>query len=575
MDSNTCRVLVVEDEGLIAHDLATRLEALGHEVVGTVETAEEALEKAAGADIVLMDIRIDGPVDGVEAAARIRERYHLPVIFLTAHADRATLDRAKITGAFGYLVKPVAHASLNTAIEIAMYKHKIERKLEEREALLRTTLGSVVDAVVVTDHLSHILMMNTAAENLTGWTHTEAEGQLVLRVLGLVDGESGEPVEDPVPLAILKDAAVPLDRTWQLVSRRGLQTKIEGSTAPVEGVRHRAGDGAHVSRRQRPFVGRTSAPAGPKSRRGGSHGGAGLRRIHESAGEHPQPIRTSIAAEWESMHRRGRPSRKSENPAAAAEALTRRLTQVRHTAQATELPEVVSLTGMLRRMSRLIESVAGAQIEVAIRPSPEAGKVRVDAGQLEQRHGHEPGCCTLARGCATGGQLLIETGKTDLPRFDSVASYSTLNIAHTGQEPDLDKLFEPASIAEDGLALAMVHGIVTEHSGYISAQATSSGHRFRNAASTGRGDAAGGRGTIQHLHRYCWWITGKRVRGQLHNFFEAEGYNLLEAADDQEALALGEDAWKERSIWWSRRRRMRTGLARRCANITRGYRFCG
>ena len=181
-----------------------------------------------------MDIRIDGPVDGVEAAARIREEYHLPVVFLTAHSDRPTLDRAKVTGAFGYLVKPIAHASLNTAIEIALYKHRMERKLEEREALLRTTLESVADAVVVTDQSSRVLMLNAAAERLTGWTHAEAEGKPVLRVLGLVDIESGEPAEDPVPLAILKDSVMPLDRTWQLVSRSGFQMRIEGSAAPVK-----------------------------------------------------------------------------------------------------------------------------------------------------------------------------------------------------------------------------------------------------------------------------------------------------------------------------------------------------
>ncbi len=234
MDSKSYKVLVVEDEGLIAHDISNRLIALGHEVVGTVSTAEEALEKAAAADIVLMDIRIDGPVDGVEAADLIREQYRLPVIFLTAHSDRQTLDRAKVTGAFGYLVKPIAHASLNTAIEIALYKHQMERKLEEREALLRTTLGSVADAVVVTDHLSRVLMLNDTAEKLTGWTQADAEGKPVLRVLGLVDGESGEPAEDPVPLAILKDAVMPLDRTWQLVSRTGFQMRIEGSTTPVK-----------------------------------------------------------------------------------------------------------------------------------------------------------------------------------------------------------------------------------------------------------------------------------------------------------------------------------------------------
>ena len=140
--STKYRVLVVEDEGLIARDIAGRLEALGHEVVGIASTAEEALEQAPAAEVVLMDIQIDGPTDGVKAAAQIRDRYHLPVIFLTAHADRATLDRAKLADPFGYIVKPLGHASLHTSLEIGVYKHRMERQLEEREAWLRATLNS-------------------------------------------------------------------------------------------------------------------------------------------------------------------------------------------------------------------------------------------------------------------------------------------------------------------------------------------------------------------------------------------------------------------------------------------------
>src|ERR1700736_3113676 len=136
------KVLVVEDEGLIAHDIATRLQALGHEVVATVATAEEAVEQAAGADLVLMDIRIDGQRDGIAAAQEVRARHHIPVVFLTAHADRATLDRAKAADPFGYLVKPLGPASLHTSIEMAIYKHCLERQLEEQEAWLRTTLAS-------------------------------------------------------------------------------------------------------------------------------------------------------------------------------------------------------------------------------------------------------------------------------------------------------------------------------------------------------------------------------------------------------------------------------------------------
>ena len=105
--ANAYKVLVVEDEGLIAHDIATRLEALGHQVVATVATADEAVEQAAGADVVLMDIRIDGQRDGIAAAHEVRARHHVPVVFLTVHSDRSTLERAKAAGPFGYIVKPL------------------------------------------------------------------------------------------------------------------------------------------------------------------------------------------------------------------------------------------------------------------------------------------------------------------------------------------------------------------------------------------------------------------------------------------------------------------------------------
>jgi hypothetical protein len=189
-------------------------------------------------------------------------------------------------------------------------------------------------------------------------------------------------------------------------------------------------------------------------------------------------------------------------------------------------------------MSKLIESVAGGRIDLAIRLSPLAGKVRIDAAQLEQAV-----MSLVLHACMMmpeGGRLLIETGNTDLPRFDSVASYATLNISHSGLEPDLDKLFEPASIAEDGLALAMVHGIVTEHSGYISAQPAGSGYRFEMllpvAAELLLSESTG----PVYVATVLLVDYRDRVRSQLHNFFEAAGYNLLEAVDEQEALALGE-----------------------------------
>jgi two-component system cell cycle sensor histidine kinase/response regulator CckA len=537
VENKSYKVLVVEDEGLIALDISKRLEALGHQVVAAVGNSKEALENACGADIVLMDVRIDGPVDGIDTAARIREQFHLPVIFLTAHGDRATIERAKVTGPFGYIVKPIAHASLNSTIEITVYKHKLERELEEREALLRTTLGSVADAVVVTDHLSRVLMLNEAAENLTGWTHPEAEGQPVLRVLRLVDVESGELAEDPVPLVILRDAVLPFDRSWQLVSRGGRQMMIEGSAVPVKvsgialgtvitfrDVSVRLWEEKQLRQAQKvDAAGRMAARVSDEY----SSLLAIIRNQSEQLlrqfGEY-SPARQSIE--------------EIQEAAAAAEALTRRLTRF-GTRQATGQPELLSVNGMLRRMSKLIESVAGARIELALRPSPAAGKVRADAAQLEQAIMN-----LVLHACARmpeGGKLVIETGNTDLPRLASVVSYVTLTIAHTGEEPDVEKLFEPASIAEDGLALAMVHGVVAEHGGYISAQPVANGCRFEMLlprvieAQLPEADVEPRGVPSLLLVDYR-----ERVRAQLHNFFEAEGYNLLEAVDDQEALALGE-----------------------------------
>ncbi|MBM3836172.1 MAG: response regulator [Verrucomicrobia bacterium] len=102
------QVLVVEYEGIIAADIQDRLESLGYDVPATVSSGEEALEKipVLTPDLVLMDIVLQGQMDGVEAAAKIRQKFEIPVVFLTAHADESTLKRAKITEPFAYIIKP-------------------------------------------------------------------------------------------------------------------------------------------------------------------------------------------------------------------------------------------------------------------------------------------------------------------------------------------------------------------------------------------------------------------------------------------------------------------------------------
>ena len=129
------RIMLVEDEMIVAMDVRQRLEALGYEVVAHATSGEDAVRYAGDTcpNLILMDIRIRGETDGIEAAARIRETQDIPVIYLTAYADEATLSRARVTEAFGYLMKPFEDRELRSAIEIALYKHNMERQLRESE----------------------------------------------------------------------------------------------------------------------------------------------------------------------------------------------------------------------------------------------------------------------------------------------------------------------------------------------------------------------------------------------------------------------------------------------------------
>ena len=125
------RILVVEDEPIVAADLKVRLEMMNCKVVGTASTGEKALALAGQLlpDLVLMDMRLEGTMDGTEAAQQMRQRWHLAVVYLTAYADDATLQRAKLTEPFGYILKPFKDLELKTSIEIALYKHRAEEEI--------------------------------------------------------------------------------------------------------------------------------------------------------------------------------------------------------------------------------------------------------------------------------------------------------------------------------------------------------------------------------------------------------------------------------------------------------------
>ena len=229
------QILVVEDEGIVAKDIENTLKKLGYAVPAIAFSGEEAIKKAAETlpDLVLMDIVLEGDMDGVEAAEQIRDRFDIPVVYLTAYANDKTLQRAKVTGPYGYILKPFEERELHTGIEIALYKHEMERKLKESEQWLSTTLKSIGDAVIATDANGFVTFMNPVAEALTGWNQEDAAGKPLKKVFNIINEETGKQAEDPATRVLREGVVVGLANHTVLIARDGTKYPIDDSGAPI------------------------------------------------------------------------------------------------------------------------------------------------------------------------------------------------------------------------------------------------------------------------------------------------------------------------------------------------------
>ncbi|MBK9032169.1 MAG: response regulator [Myxococcales bacterium] len=223
-------ILVVEDEALVAKDLQRSLNGLGYRVPATAGSADDALVCAERhrPDLVLMDVRIRGRDDGITAAAALRRRFGVPVVYLTAYGDSATVTRAKATSPYGYLLKPIKAEELRITVELALHKHALDRELRTRERWHGTTLRSIADAVIAIDADRRVVSLNRAAEILTGWCAADAIGRPCAEVFQLVVPDSGQPIPlEPRPPA----AAAHVDGA--LTGRDGQVRLVNDAVAPI------------------------------------------------------------------------------------------------------------------------------------------------------------------------------------------------------------------------------------------------------------------------------------------------------------------------------------------------------
>lgn len=230
------RILVVEDESIVAKDIQNRLKKFGYAVPAVASSGEEAINQATETcpDLILMDVRLRGEIDGVEAARQIRIHLNIPVIYLTAYADENTLERAKETEASGYLIKPFKERELYTSIEIALSKHRMERQIKENQQWLTTVLKSIGDGVITNDVKELITFMNPVAETLTGWTREEACGRRSTEIFNIIDAETRNPIESPVKKALEGNVVLNLPENTILINKNGLEIPIDDSAAPIK-----------------------------------------------------------------------------------------------------------------------------------------------------------------------------------------------------------------------------------------------------------------------------------------------------------------------------------------------------
>ena len=233
-------VMIVEDEMLVALQLEEKLPRMGYNVIASVTSGEEAVEKAYDLqlDLIIMDIRLDGELDGIEAAGRIRGRHNIPVIYFTAHSDDTTLRRAKLTSPAGYLVKPFSETDLRTAVDTALYKYGRIKEVEEAVGLVSSPLDNLGGAVIVTGDDGTIRYMNSVAERLTAWRHENAAGRNLIEVYVLKDPETGSMVNSDVSM-LLRPGYASAPSESLLVSQDLTETHIEPSVIPVNDAKGR------------------------------------------------------------------------------------------------------------------------------------------------------------------------------------------------------------------------------------------------------------------------------------------------------------------------------------------------
>jgi hypothetical protein len=558
------RIVVVEDEAIVAMDLEVQLQAIGYRVIAQFSRGEDAAAQvpALAPDVILMDIRLAGPMDGIEAARRIRESLDVPIVYLTAHSDDDTFGRARATEPAAYVLKPFDRRSLRAALELGLFRHATEAKLRKMERWLTSTFRSMGDAVITTDVEGRVRNLNDVATRLTGWTTEMAAGRPLAEVLPLVDA-TGTPIENPVTRVMAEGVVLGLSPDTALIARDGRRLPVQDSAAPI---RDEAGEvvGAVIVFRDATdqlVVQEQLRQAEERLRHSQKMEAIGL--LAGGIAHDFNNLMTVVLGYSEIL--------RSTLPLSADDA--EGLTAIEYAAQrAADLSrqllavgrrqvlklEAVDLNAVLTDLVGMLERVIGEDVELCVSCAGDLAPVRADRGQLEQVILN---LATNARDAMPGGgRLELRTQRADVDQWFAQSQegppqgrYVALDVTDTGTGMDAatrERIFEPFFTTKEpgrgtGLGLSTVYGIVEQTGGSIRVHSEPGrGTSFRIYLPVADGETAAppsppipdrllrGTETIAVVEDHA------TVRDLVRHALEHLGYTVIPAADPQEALAL-------------------------------------
>ncbi len=550
-------VLVVEDERVVALDIKTQLERFGYIVPATFARAEDALAYLASEppDLVLMDIHLAGKLDGITAAGRIRRDYHLPVILLTAYSDEATIERARASKPYAYLIKPFNAKELRTSIVIALERHALENQVRERQMILDTVVENVGEGILLCDRDETVRYANGIAASMLGVEQRELENEPLGAVVRF---EEGVGIEE----------AISSRGYATLCSRRGEGVPVDIRMAEVPG-----GDRVYVLQDAREYIDHERellqkeeqlSHARKMEAIGRLAGGIAhefnnlltvimgyARLVADAAGEDEDP-------EWIRRNAEG-----ILNAAAGSTGMVRQLLSFGRYEE--HKPQRLSLNTTVGNLDRVLTRLMGENIAVHLAMEEDLPPVMVDPGRIEQSLMNL--VINARDAMSSGGVLSISTRSVSLESPHTVVSgelapgwYVTLSVADTGkgiERTTLSRIFEPFFTTKDrgegtGLGLAAVYSTVEQAGGFLDVESrpekgtvftiylpATDGGETTDALDEGRThrDTAALSGT----GRVLMVIPDQNIRKMLAQLFSGYGYIVYESSNPGEALILVEE----------------------------------